>query len=568
VGFFSRSRVAVASSTVFLVLALATARAEEAKSVSERLRSIAAQDDQVMHELDRLVNGIGPRLTGSSNLEKAYEWTRAELERFGLQNAHTEVWGEWAVGFDRAGPTTGKVIVDELGEKPLVCQTHAWTASTNGPRRGHAIWEPRTLEELEKVKGDLKGAWLVSRQTRGGFGGRGGGSNELRKAFEEAGIAGRVVTTGRETIITDGSPRGITMDKLPKSVTVMVNGPSYEMIKALFEQGMTFDLEFDAKNVFTQGPVKNKNVIADIPGTEHPDEFVIVGGHLDSWDGATGTQDNGTGVATTLEAARLLMKVGAKPKRTIRFVLFSGEEQGLLGSAGYAKKHADELSKISCVLIHDGGTNYVAGLPATAAMAKILKPALEPLEKWDANMPFKVREVQNLPYGIGSDHDTFLGKGVPGLFWDQKGKSDYDHVHHTQFDTYDSAVPEYQRHSAVTIASAALAIADLDVLLPREGMLAPRGQGNGQRKMLGVQCNEDMSIEVIVEGSLAEKAGLKEGDKITAIGAKQVANPEELRAAIQASEGDTVVRFVRDGKEQTVTVAFAKNKPIAKKRWL
>ena len=121
------------------------------------------------------------------------------------------------------------------------------------------------------------------------------------------------------------------------------------------------------------------NVIADIPGTEKPDEIVIVGGHIDSWDGATGTTDNGTGVATTLEAARLLMAAGAKPRRTIRFMLWSGEEQGLLGSVAWIKDHAAELDNISAVLVHDGGTNYVSGIQATAAMLPAMKIAFKPV---------------------------------------------------------------------------------------------------------------------------------------------------------------------------------------------
>ena len=119
-------------------------------------------------------------------------------------------------------------------------------------------------------------------------------------------------------------------------------------------------------------------MIADIPGSELPDEYVIVGGHIDSWDGATGTTDNGTGVATTLEAARILMKAGVKPRRTIRFMLWSGEEQGLLGSAAYVKAHKDLMPKISAVLVHDGGTNYLSGIGATEAMIERLRAGLRP----------------------------------------------------------------------------------------------------------------------------------------------------------------------------------------------
>jgi hypothetical protein len=391
---------------------------------------------------------------------------------------------------------------------------------------------------------------------------------ELRAAIDAAGIAGRIRGTGSELILTDGSPRGITMDKLPKIPAVMTTKADYDFIAGELKAGRSLDLELDVKNKFFAGPVQHKNVIADITGTEKPDEYVIVGGHLDSWDGAEGATDNGTGAATTLEAARLLAKSGLKPRRTIRFMLFSGEEQGLLGSRGYAKEHKDLLPKISCVLVHDGGTNYVSGIGLTKAMYPIVAPALEPLTNLDKDMPFVVKEVKSLPYGVGSDHDTFLGLGVPGFFWQQKGKQNYDHEHHTQFDTFEAAVPEYQKHSAITIAAAALAIANLDQLLPRDGILdRTGGGGRGQnRKMLGVQTDpESATIVDVVPDSRAEKAGLQEGDVITKIGDKAVTDGTSLRDAVQAAEGEVVIHFTRNGKEMTAKTVFEAPKP--QKRW-
>src|SRR5262249_11552950 len=155
-------------------------------------------------------------------------------------------------------------------------------------------------------------------------------------------------------------------------------------------------------NRFVQGPIPQYNVIADLVGTEKPDEYVIVGGHLDSWDGAQGTVDNGTGSATTLEAARLLAAVGAKPKRTIRFMLWSGEEQGLFGSENYVQKHPELLPKISVVLVHDEGTNYLSGLGVPHAMFGALQEALAPLVDLDPDYPFKLSQVEGLPNSVGS----------------------------------------------------------------------------------------------------------------------------------------------------------------------
>ena len=252
-------------------------------------------------------------------------------------------------------------------------------------------------------------------------------------------------------------------------------------------------LEFDIRNYFKKGPIPLYNVIADIPGTEFPDEYVIVGGHIDSWDGATGTTDNGTGCATTLEAARILMKSGVKPRRTIRFMLWSGEEQGLFGSRDYVKAHPELMPKISVVLVHDMGTNYLSGVGVTQAMKSDIDVALAPLVGLDPAMPFTIREVAGLSRGGGSDHASFTAAGVPGLFWRQSGSAVYNQTHHTQHDTYDRAVPEYQKHSSVVAALGALGIANLDHLLSREALMAPgggRGGAGGGRRVAGIMMEE------------------------------------------------------------------------------
>ena len=170
-----------------------------------------------------------------------------------------------------------------------------------------------------------------------------------------------------ELIVTGGAYR-IAWDKLPETPVINLVKSQFDEVAGLVKEGKPVVLEFDIRNYFKKGPIPLYNVIADIPGTEFPDEYVIVGGHIDSWDGATGTTDNGTGCATTLEAARLLMKSGIRPRRTIRFMLWSGEEQGLMGSRAYVKDHPELMKKISAVLVHDGGTNYLSGIAATKAM--------------------------------------------------------------------------------------------------------------------------------------------------------------------------------------------------------
>src|SRR5882724_10183386 len=141
--------------------------------------------------------------------------------------------------------------------------------------------------------------------------------------------------------------------------TAFITGEGYRMIFRMVQRHLPVQVEVEMTNRVGDKPMTVYNTVAEIRGSEKPDEVVIIGGHLDSWDLGTGSTDDGTGSMAVLEAARALVKSGVKPKRTIRFVLFTGEEQGLNGSKAYVAAHKDELSKISGVLVHDTGTGKV-----------------------------------------------------------------------------------------------------------------------------------------------------------------------------------------------------------------
>jgi len=522
------------------------------KADVDRILSAAREESRVTDHLDHLANRIGPRLTSSDGLQTALEWARDEFKSFGIENARLEQWGEFPVGFNR-GPWSGRMVEPEA--KALTFGTNSWTAGTKGPVKGKAIIAPTNQEELDKVKDSLKGAWVI---LPAGFSPRGAvAGGEFRKAldaaYDEAKIAGFVRGARGELILTGGN-FNIKFDKLPTVPSVNLLKADYDLVVKNLKDGKDVVLEFDIRNYFKKGPIPQFNVIADIPGTEFPDEYVIVGGHIDSWDGATGSVDNGTGCATTLEAARLLMKAGIKPRRTIRFMLWSGEEQGLLGSRAYIKAHPELMPKISAVLVHDGGTNYLSGIVSTKAMKTELEAALAPVIGLDDSMPFKIREVAGLPRGIGSDHDAFLTAGVPGFFWNQAGKANYNRAHHTQFDTYDAAVPEYQKHSAIVAALGSYGVASLDKMLSREGLTSATASP-GNRRLLGVQLEGVKVVEVIEDG-LAAKAGIKAGDEIVKVGDKAVSSREEFTAAIQEGSGAKKITVKRDGKEVEISVTF------------
>lgn len=543
---------------VVFVAAASTLLAQVPPGQFERIKQEGLERSQVMQHLDHLVNRIGPRLTSSDNLTVACEWAADTFRSFGLTNVHLEQWGEFPVGFNR-GPWWGRMTQPEPME--LICNTDSWTAGTRMPSRGPLLPAPKTTEALAALQGRLAGVWLLNPD----FAMLEALSTALREEGGFGFVTGRAARSGRgesDLLLTGGSSR-VAFDKLPTLPMVRLRSDCYEKLQALLDDGKAVEVEFDIRNHFRKGPIPLYNVIADLPGSERPDEYVVVGGHIDSWDGATGTTDNGTGTATTLEAARILMAIGAKPRRTIRFMLWSGEEQGLLGSRAWVQKHKDEMAKYSACLVHDGGTNYVSGIAGMVEMRPQLETAFAPVFELAKDLPFRVRDIEAFR-PIGSDHESFTAAGVPGFFWDQAGRANYTHTHHTQYDTYDAAIPEYQRHSAVVIATGALGLANLPELLTRENMKVQRGfsggagGGDGPRgRLLGVMMRADgVTIDAVTADGVGAKAGLKPGDKILKIGDTVIKEQRDLRPAMTAGPAKNTVTFLRDGVEQTATIEF------------
>src|SRR6266852_1480825 len=243
-----------------------------------------------------------------------------------------------------------------------------------------------------------------------------------------------------------------------------VTGESHHLLWRLLDGGPV-QAEVEISNSASKKPVEVYNTVAEIPGSEKRDEVVIIGGHLDSWDLGTGATDNGTGAMAVLEAARALQQLGVKPKRTIRFVLFTGEEQGLVGSRAYVKAHEKELEKISGVLVHDSGTGRVLtiGLMGNYAVRETIDRALNPL----ARMKEIGLAEPTLRSEGGSDHIPFDQAGVPG-FWCVQDGVDYDKTHHSQADTLDRVRWEDLAEGAQVLAVFAYNVAQLPEMLPRK----------------------------------------------------------------------------------------------------
>lgn len=540
-------RRATICSILAILITFSSASGQGDPAVIERIIKEGKENSRVWTYETFLAEEIGPRLTGSSRLERANNWTREMFESFGCSNAYLQKWGEIPVRFDR-GPSYVRLVAPV--EREMVFTTRSWSAGTDGPVRGRVVKQPESMEELEAMKDQLQGAWVLAKPPalRGG-GRRGAGQgpptrpaggdqgppdraaqgatraagegqsaanraaggdrqpatrpagsgqelmarDEIVPAMWEAGIAGRITPSANELVLTGGERgwREMSFDNLPKEPTVFITRSDYDSLNSRLSDGEQVEVEVNLDHRFTEGPIPVYNTIAEIPGIEFPEQVVIVSAHLDSWDGpgSQGAQDNGTGTSVTLETARILMAAGVRPRRTIRFILWTGEEQGLLGSREYVNNLTDEeKANISAAFVDDGGTNWQGALVGVADMEEMLKKAIEPVNRAFPTMPVEVVVQANMPRGGGSDHASFNRAGIPGFFWREDGTGgregkNYQFIHHTQHDTTRYAVPEYLVQSATCSAITAYNLAMADELLPRAP--APTTQPSEQEGPFG-----------------------------------------------------------------------------------
>ena len=421
---------------------------------------------QAMATLVEMTEGIGPRATGTPQLRKAEDWAVTKFEGWGLQSVHLEKWGETPIGFDR-GPRQSARMVAPF-ERDFVFTTNCWTVGTDRPVRGWAVHMPKNFDEFRALGRRLNGAWVLMPNKVKMGGASLADPSDLDRAMDAAGISGRVYTTGEDLVWTHGRWTVYTDETRPRTPLITIRGADFDAVARALQGTSNVILEFDIENIFLPDPMPLHNVVAEIRGTELPDEVVIISGHFDSWNGpgSQGASDNGTGSTVTMEAARILATVGARPKRTIRFILWTGEEQGLLGSAAYVEAHKAELHRISCVLNEDSGPNYHASISGTRNMMSILTEAVKPMADAFPGKPVVAKERESLGSG-GSDHASFLRVGVPGFTFGKAGGFNYRHVWHTQYDRPAEVPDGHLAQMATNMAVVAFNIACADRLLPR-----------------------------------------------------------------------------------------------------
>ncbi|HLN53446.1 MAG TPA: M28 family peptidase [Lentimicrobium sp.] len=501
---------------VAILCALISLYASAQDAVTKKIIEAGKSDNRTMQHLDILTNRIGGRLSGSDAYANAVQWASGEMRKWGME-VRIEEAGTVPVGFNR-GPWFGKMIGEDGFD--LHFATPSYTAGTKGVQTGHVLIEPKSQEEFDRMKGMLKGAWVLISGTSNGYpidisekadrkrdsiiaennkiaeqnreiqhsNWTNSEKRELLPLIEEpalfyrqlkeAGILGLIQSSKVpiQVMYDRKNMESMTFENLPVIPDIKLDEHQYEIIKQMANERRNFFLEFDIRNHFKPGPVTFHNVIGVIKGTKYPDEYVVVGSHLDAYDVATGGVDDGSGIAPTMEAARLMMLAGVKPKRTILFCLYAAEEFGLVGSHRWVNDNKDKLEKISCMINRDSGPLAPLGLSVSEAMYDDFAEICKPISGINPAFPFTLtkQEPRNKPKEArGSDHGPYAVEGVPTLYFDLQDPLGYNFTYgeiwHTERDLFNKSIKEYEEHAAVITAVVAYGVANLDHQLSRQG---------------------------------------------------------------------------------------------------
>ena len=407
--------------------------------------------------LTELSDNVGARVTGTPEGQKAIDWGIAKMRGIGLENVHAEKWQLWR-GWRRG--TADAEVITPIHHK-LHVDAMGWTGST-APGGVEAEIVPVNVLDLDHEIRDvarLKGkiALIVAKGTprRGPdsiFGRFGDFLRSAAKAGVLVVIGGQGGGKASGMNLTHTGILGFDADFAIPVVSMTAEDQS--QLERYVDAGLTPRARFNIQNTFTNGPVDSANVVGEIRGRENPEQVLVVGAHLDSWDLAQGSTDNGTGSASVLGAADAIMRSGMKPRRTIRFVLFTGEEQGLDGSFAYVKQHQSELSNHLGDLVLDEGQGPVSEFQMGGR--DDLVASFRPFSKSLAN----IREIKvNEKVESGTDTLPFSMAGLPGINMNQDSP-DYRYTHHSAADALEAVKPDVLTQNATLMALTAFWIAD------------------------------------------------------------------------------------------------------------
>ena len=492
-----------------------------------RIRYEGFHDSKVMEYATGLIDSIGERLTGSPNMKRANEWTRDQLTAMGLSNAHLEPWGPfgrgWANQYVNVRMTSPDVVT-------LLAYSKAWTPGTNGVIQGKCI--RATIDDkkdFDKYKGKLAGmivilgadadvkpiteppykrlsdddlakladyqippdhppfnfATFVKRQQF---------VKDLNQFFADekvlAVIAHSRGTAGGGTVFVQSGGSYKTGETAAVPQLTMAS-EHWTRIARLLDQKKDVSLELNVTNTFYDNDPMQYDTIAEIPGTDKKDEVVMLGAHLDSWHAGTGATDNGAGTIVMMEAVRILKALNIQPRRTIRIGLWSGEEEGLLGSQGYVQNHfgarppmddpgmkgmptllrreagdvtvKPEQAKVSVYFNVDNGSGKIRGvhLQENEAVAPIFEAWMKPFN----DLGMTTLSMRNTG---GTDHLSFDAVGIPGFQFIQDPIEYETRTHHSNMDVYDRLQPDDLKQMAVIVAGFVYDAAMRDQMLPRK----------------------------------------------------------------------------------------------------
>jgi len=531
----------------------------------ERIKDEGKNRSQVMQTLSYLSDVIGPRLTNSPGMKRANEWTRDQLTKWGLQNARLEPWGPFGKGW------TLKKFSAQVVEPvaiPLIAFPKAWSPGTNGPLTTDVVYvDARTEADLQKFKGKLSGKIVLTSpmrdvaarfdplgtrlnekellaladapEPRQNTGRNNAGNNPFRAAaqfanarmrfFDQEGVAMLVDPSRGDggTIFVQGAaivppvqdpnapaqarpapPYAQNSKVIPQLVLAVEH---YNRLVRMLQAGEPVKMAVDLSVAWQDTDLMAYNTVAEIPGTDLKDEIVMLGGHMDSWHSGTGATDNAAGVAVTMEAVRIIQALGLKPRRTIRIALWSGEEQGLLGSRAYVAQHFGSMQtppattsaapatggpntnamgggagngngngaaaqqprpvlvkkadyeKFSAYFNLDNGTGRIRGvyLQGNEDVRPIFRQWLAPFRDMGAS----TLTISNTG---GTDHLAFDGIGLPGFQFIQD-EIEYDtRTHHSNQDVFDRIQADDMKQAATIMAAFVYQTAIRDQKLPRK----------------------------------------------------------------------------------------------------
>jgi len=514
---------------LFVMASVATSWSQEKLDLETtgRIRYEGFHNSKIMDYASGLMDSIGQRLTGSPNMKRANEWTREQLTAMGLSNAHLEPWGPfgrgWANQYVNVRMTSPDVAT-------LLAYPKAWTPGTNGVVQGKCI---RAIiddkKDFDKYKGKLAGMIVIlgpdvevkpiteppykrlsdddlAKQSDyqipgdhppfryADFVKRQQFIKDLNQFFADEKVLAVIdhsrQTSGGGTVFVQsgGSYKTGETTTVPQLTMALEH---WTRVARLLEQKKDVSLELNVANTFYDDDPMQYDTIAEIPGTDKKDELVMLGAHLDSWHAGTGATDNGAGSIVMMEAVRILKALNIQPRRTIRIGLWSGEEQGLLGSQGYVQNHfgsrppmddplmkgmptllrreageitvKPEQAKISAYFNVDNGTGKIRGvyLQENEAVAPIFDAWMKPFK----DLGMTTLTMRNTG---GTDHLSFDAVGIPGFQFIQDPIEYETRTHHSNMDVYDRLQPDDLKQMAVIVAGFVYDAATRDQMLPRK----------------------------------------------------------------------------------------------------